>query len=144
MFEVKANDNYWKISRRAYGSTRYYAALARYNQNRIANPRHLRPGMKVLIPSAAALETRYPKLFKSTSPKDKPRSGYFVQSDGSAAYRIGERDTLSEIAERHLGRSSRWIEIYRSNRNVLPNPNRLKPGTVIALPDDATDVHVIP
>lgn len=142
--EVQPGDNYWKISRRSYGTTRYFSALALYNHSRIRDPKKLRPGMKVLLPTAEVLEQKYPKLFRNPAPRERKPSGYFVKSNGTAAYRIGERDTLSQIAQKHLGRSSRWIQIYRLNRTVLTNPNRLKPGTVIILPDDATDVHMAP
>lgn len=142
--EVQPGDNYWKISRRAYGTTKYFSALALYNHNRVGDPKRLRPGMKVLLPDAELLEKKYPKLFPDSSPRTRKPGGYFVQPDGTAAYRIGEKDTLSQIAQKHLGRSSRWIQIYRLNPNVLSNPNRLKPGTVIILPDSATDVHMVP
>ncbi len=141
---VQPNDNYWKISKRAYGTSRYFSALSLYNSNRIANPKHLRPGMKVLLPDAEVLEQKYPQLFRDSRTTRKLPTGFFVDADGAAAYRIGEQDTLSQIAQKHLGRSSRWIQIYRLNRGVLANPNKLKPGTVIALPDDATDVHMVP
>ena len=144
VYTVRKGDNYWRISRQLYGTGRYFSALAGYNESRIADPRALLPGMKVLIPPAEILEKRYRELFPRVLQYEKLPAGYFVQSDGGAAYRIGERDTLSEIAKKHLGRSSRWIEIYRINRAVLKNPNRLKPGTVIILPDYATDVHLVP
>lgn len=142
--QVEPNDSYWKISRRVYGTSRYFSALALYNSHRIPDPKRLRPGMKVLIPEPDVLEEKYPQLFRDVSATHREPAGFFVRPDGSAAYRIGERDTLSDIARRHLGRASRWIQIYRLNRQVLSNPNRLKPGTVIVLPDDATDVHMAP
>lgn len=142
--EVRPGDNYWKISRRMYGTSRYFSALALYNRHRVRDPKKLRPGMKVLIPDALVLEDKYPELFRDSEPREQAPGGYFVQRDGTPAYRIGERDTLSEIAQKHLGRSSRWIQIYRLNRNVLSNPNRLKPGTVIILPDSATNVQMAP
>ena len=100
--------------------------------------------MKVLIPPPTLLEERYPELFKDLKPKERKPTGYFLQADGTAAYRIGENETLSEISQKHLGRASRLIQIYQMNRQSLNDPNRLKPGTVIALPDDATDLYVVP
>jgi hypothetical protein len=142
--EVQLDDNYWTISRRSYGTARYFSALALYNQDRIPDPRKLRPGMKVLIPEPQILEDRYPELFRDQQPKHLQPAGFFLQEDGTPAYRIGERETLSEISQKHLGRASRWIQIYRMNQNLLQDPNSLKPGTVIVLPDDATNVHLAP
>ena len=143
VLEVRPDESYWSISKRAYGTSRYFSALALFNSHRIPDPKRLRPGMKVLIPDPELLEKKYPKLFRTQTAKRAP-SGFFVRPDGTAAYRIGSDDTLSQIAQKHLGRSSRWIQIYRLNRDVLPNPNRLKTGTVILLPDDATDVQMTP
>lgn len=142
--EVQLDDNYWTISRRSYGTARYFSALALYNQDRIPDPRKLRPGMKVLIPEPGILKERYPELFRDQQPKHQKPAGFFLQEDGTPAYRIGERETLSEISQKHLGRASRWIQIYRMNQNLLQDPNSLKPGTVIVLPDDATNVHLAP
>lgn len=141
--EVLPNDNYWSISKRVYGSARYFSALALFNRNRISDPKKLRPGMKVLTPEPEILEGRYPELFTDFQSKPRLPTGYFL-NNGAPAYRIGERETLSEISSKHLGRASRWVQIYRMNQNVLKDPNKLKPGTVIALPDDATDVHLVP
>ncbi|MCP4170282.1 MAG: LysM peptidoglycan-binding domain-containing protein [Fuerstiella sp.] len=142
--EVRVNDNYWTISKRTYGTARYFSSLALYNQHRIADPKKLRPGMKVLIPAPGVLEKRYPEFFRNQQRKAAQPSGYFLKADGTPAYRVGERETLSEISQKHLGRASRWIQIYRLNQQILKDPNRLKLGTVIVLPDDATDVHLAP
>lgn len=142
--EVRPNDNYWAISKRVYGTARYFSALALYNKVRIPDPKKLRPGMKVLIPDPKQLEKKYPELFRDSKKTSRQATGFFVQKDGSPAYRIGERETLSEISQKHLGRASRWIQIYRLNQSILKDPNKLKPGLVLALPEDATNVHMAP
>jgi nucleoid-associated protein YgaU len=58
-------------------------------------------------------------------------------------YRIQENDTLTDISLRHLGRSSRWIQIYELNRDNLANPNQLKIGTMLKLPGDASRVRIV-
>lgn len=144
IYTVKPDDTYWTISKHAYGTARFFSSLALYNKNRIKDPRKLREGMKVVIPDPTVLIQRYPELLQDYIPKKTMPSGYFLKPDGMPAYRIGERETLSEISQKHLGRASRWIQLYRMNQHVLKNPNRLKPGTVIDLPDDATNVHMVP
>lgn len=142
--EVQPDDNYWRISQRVYGTARYFSSLALYNRVRIPDPKKLRPGMKVMIPDPKLLEQKYPEFFKDQNQAPKEPDGYFLNSDGSPAYRIGTRETLSEISQKHLGRASRWIQIFRMNQHILKDPNKLKPGTVIALPEDATNVHLAP
>lgn len=142
--EVQPDDTYWTISRRMYDTPRYFSALALYNQHRIPDPKKLRPGMKVLIPAPEVLHDRFPELFPETTSQGPLRTGYFLQPDGAPAYRVGERETLSEVSQKHLGRASRWMEIYRMNQSVLKDPNRLKPGTVLNLPSDATNIQTVP
>lgn len=144
--EVQHKDNYWTISRRAYGTSRYFSSLAEYNRERIPDPRKLRPGMKVLVPDPKILEARYPEYFKDQKrlAERKLPTGFFIQQDGTPAYRVGPRETLGEISQRHLGRASRWIQIFRMNQRILQDPNKLKPGIVITLPDDATNVQIRP
>jgi len=141
---VKDGENYSKISKRVYGTTRYFSALAVFNQHRIAEPKHMRPGMVVLTPSKEVLEERYPQLFVDSKPKVVEPAAFLLLEDGSPAYRVGERETLSEISKRFLGRSSRWVEILRLNQSNVKDPNKLKPGIILALPADAIEVNVVP
>lgn len=141
---VQKDDNYTKISQRVYGTVRYFAALAVFNQHRISEPKHMRPGMVVLVPDKEVLEERYPELFVDSKPKTPEIAEFLVLDDGSPAYRVGERETISEISARFLGRSSRWIEIYQLNQAIVKDPNRLKAGMILALPADAVEVNVVP
>lgn len=140
---VREKETYWAISKRIYGTPRYFSSLALYNQSRIPDPKKLRAGMKVLVPEPKVLETKYPELFPAdkTAQRRLP-TGYFLDKSGQPAYRVGVNETLGAISQKHLGRASRWIQIYQMNRQTLKDPNRLKPGTVINLPDDATNVHL--
>ena len=141
---VQDGDNYTKISKRIYGSGRYFSALAVFNQHRIPEPKKMRPGMVVLTPPVPVLEERYPQLFLDSKAKTVEPAAFLIMDDGSPAYRVGERETLSEISERFLGRSARWIEIYRLNQSMVKDPNKLKTGLILALPADATEVNVTP
>ena len=141
---VQNGDNYTKISKRVYGTVRYFSALAVFNQHRISEPKNMRPGMVVLVPAKEVLEERYPEFFVDSQPKIQEPAGFLLLDDGTPAYRVGERETISEISGRFLGRSSRWIEIYRLNQSVLKDPNKLKAGLILALPADAAEVNVVP
>ena len=152
LYTIRPGDNYWGISKAHYGSVRYFAALTEYNRDRIGDPQKMRPGMQVAIPEATALELRYPQLFTGTVPSVATTQptvitagpGEFFVSGSEPMYRVGEGDTLSSIAQKHLGRASRWEQVYTINRDVLPSPDRLKPGTVLRLPRDASQIAVTP
>jgi nucleoid-associated protein YgaU len=144
---VKSGESFWTIARQHYGAGRYFNALAAYNQARIPNPQTIRPGMKVMVPDASVLQQRYPQLTGGTySPgqTDEPApSGLFVER-GQPMYRVGKGDTLSEIAHKHLGRASRWIQIYGMNQGQLTNGGSLKVGMVLRLPSDASQTVAVP
>ena len=157
-YVIEPNDNFWTISRKRYGVGRYYMALARHNQQVISDPKRMKPGVTISTPDSAVLEQRYAELIpkaaapdstptvtttQSRRPEDAGPAGYFVSTDGSPMYRIGDQDTLSDIAKSHLGRSSRWVQILEMNRNVLRDGNELKLGTVLRLPADASRVQVV-
>lgn len=147
VYLVEAGDSYWTISRVKYGSAKYFSALAKFNEYRIANPKHMRPGMKVLCPPTAHLHQRYPKLCgpseQTAEACDAHASGFFVGTDGQPKYRVGEEDTLSDIAHAHLGRGSRWVQIYELNRSRIGKPDTLRVGTVLDLPADASSVRLV-
>lgn len=51
-----------------------------------------------------------------------------------ATYTVQKGDTLSHIAQRELGKASRWRELYEANRDQLDDPDRIRPGQVLRLP----------
>ena len=63
--------------------------------------------------------------------RDKPAPT--TASGRTHVIRAGE--TLSGLAARYLGSSSRYREIYEANRNVLKNADDLPDGVTIVIPD---------
>ncbi len=145
--EVQRGENYWTISRQHFGTARYFAALAEYNKHRIPRPDRMKPGMFVLVPDSKLLDQRYPKMAGIVDAQPSPESllapGFFIQN-GQPLYRIGKGDTLTEIAENHLGRTARWSQIVGMNRDLLKDGNTLKIGMVLRLPHDASQVVLAP
>lgn len=52
----------------------------------------------------------------------------------SSSYTVVPNDTLRSIAKKLFHDASRWRDIARANPDI--NPNRLRPGQIIALPKD--------
>jgi nucleoid-associated protein YgaU len=141
---VQPGENYWSIAKQHYSAGRYFGALAEYNKSRIADPKQLKPGMKVLIPSAGTLEQRFAKLIQPGGPgagQKKAKSGLSFDAHGMPQYCVGEGDTLGTIAQRHLGRFARWEEIYNLNRDQLKTQDALKLGTILRMPEDASQLE---
>ena len=50
-------------------------------------------------------------------------------------YTVQAGDTLSHIAQRVYGKASRWHAIFDANRDQLDDPDPIRPGQVLTLPD---------
>lgn len=148
-YPVQPGDSYWTISRKVYGTARYFRVLAEYNSKAIPDPAKMRPGMTVQTPIESVL--RRMLLANSSAsagsaaaarptgaPPVTPQQGVFFDEKNQPRYRVGKSDTLTTIAADHLGRWARWRQIYEMNRDQLDNPNKLQIGMVLKLPADAT------
>jgi nucleoid-associated protein YgaU len=51
-----------------------------------------------------------------------------------ATYTVKSGDTLSKIARDHLGNANAYMEIFNLNRDQLSDPDKIKPGQVLKLP----------
>ena len=52
----------------------------------------------------------------------------------SQTYTVKPGDSLSKIAKEHLGNGNLYMEIFNANKDVLTDPDKLKPGMVLKLP----------
>jgi LysM repeat protein len=52
-------------------------------------------------------------------------------------YTVQSGDTLGSIAKRMLGNASSYMEIFNANRDQLSDPNLIKPGQVLKIPQHA-------
>ena len=60
------------------------------------------------------------------------------RSGGNAVHIIRKGDTLSEISQRYYGTARHWPDIARANPGL--NPNRLRVGEAIVIPDRSSAV----
>ena len=63
-------------------------------------------------------------------------------SGGSAAavestYTVKAGDTLSKIANEKLGDANAYMEIFNANRDQLSDPDKIKPGQILKIPQPA-------
>ena len=142
-YEVQPNDSYWVISEKLYGTGSYFRALAEHNRSRVAREDRLDLGDVILTPPVEELERTYADL----CPKPERRETILrrattvstsnVYSTGPT-YLVEEGDTLFDIAKHELGDSTRWVEIYNLNRNMLGKDyNYLTPGLELSMPGNA-------
>ncbi len=111
------------ISRRYYGKESMAVALAKYNG--LDNPDHVVAGQSLRIPPIQAIETARPAASKAEAP-----------TRGTPTYTVKPDETLSEIAQRVLGTARRWEELFELNRSILSDPNAIRAGMELRLPEN--------
>ena len=70
-------------------------------------------------------------------PGDRPRAGGRGHAARAAAQdrtpcKAG--DTLSKIAKEHLGNAGAYMKIFDANKDLLSDPDKIKPGQVLRIP----------
>jgi LysM repeat protein len=68
----------------------------------------------------------------------QPASAPAASGAGAAqTYTVQSGDTLSGIAKRFLGNANAYMDIFNMNRDQLSDPDKIKPGQVLKLPQHA-------
>ncbi|MBF0569973.1 MAG: LysM peptidoglycan-binding domain-containing protein [Candidatus Omnitrophica bacterium] len=75
-------------------------------------------------PAPAAASGPAPEAPKETAPAVALPAEYKVEKD----------DTLQKIAKKFYGAHNQWPRVYNANRDVLKNPNFVKPGIMLKIP----------
>jgi nucleoid-associated protein YgaU len=70
---------------------------------------------------------------KAAGPAPAPATPQ-AQEPAQKTYTVKAGDTLSKIAREHLGDANAYMDIFNANRDQLTDPNMIKPGQVLKLP----------
>ena len=67
-----------------------------------------------------------------------PAGRQAVESAGTGftEYTVLEDDTLQKISKKFYDRYSRWQKIYDANQDVITDPNNIKPGIILKIPNE--------
>ena len=60
-----------------------------------------------------------------------------TQKQTHTTYTVKPGDTLSKIAKEFLGDANAYMDIFNANRDQLTDPNLIKPGQVLKIPQPA-------
>jgi nucleoid-associated protein YgaU len=60
-----------------------------------------------------------------------------TSGQGSRTYTVKPGDTLSKIAKEFLGDAHAYMDIFNQNRDQLTDPDEIKPGQVLKIPQPA-------
>jgi nucleoid-associated protein YgaU len=103
-YEVKTDDNLWKICEANYGSGYNWVDVV--SENKLTNPDYLLVGQKLNLPK---VEVRMPIAATTT-----------VTITGNT-YKVVKGDTLWDISVRAYGDGYKWSEVAQANN--LDNPH---------------------
>jgi nucleoid-associated protein YgaU len=59
------------------------------------------------------------------------------QTQAQVTHTVVAGDTLSKIAKQYLGDANAYMDIFEANRDKLSDPNLIKPGQVLKIPQHA-------
>jgi LysM repeat protein len=65
----------------------------------------------------------------------KAREEAEAKAAAERIYVVKRGDTLSGIAKELLGKAGRWPEIFEANKDVIENPNLIRPGWKLRIPE---------
>jgi nucleoid-associated protein YgaU len=66
-----------------------------------------------------------------------PAAATPAASSSASTYTVKAGDTLSAIAKQLLGDGNAYMDIFEANRDQLSDPNKIKPGQVLKIPQRA-------
>ena len=70
-----------------------------------------------------------PEVKPEPKPEPKPAGNNKVVTDV-----VTSQIVLTTLAEKHYGSPWFWVYIYEENRNIISNPNNIRPGTRVVIP----------
>jgi nucleoid-associated protein YgaU len=54
---------------------------------------------------------------------------------GQRRYTVQAGDTLSRISQQYYGSANQFMKIFNANRNLLSDPNAIRPGQELVIPE---------
>lgn len=66
-----------------------------------------------------------------------PQQGAPAGAQAERTYTVKSGDTLSKIAKETLGNANAYMDIFNANKDVLSDPDKIKPGQVLKIPAPA-------
>jgi hypothetical protein len=125
------------IARVVYGDASLWPKLWLANERQLPTPLALRPGQRLLVPDKAPLtpeeiEARYQFLVRT------PNARAFNMPVVVHRYTVTRWDIgLMDIARKVYDDASLWPKIWLANQDRVANPNVLRVGVLLLIPDKA-------
>jgi nucleoid-associated protein YgaU len=110
-----------------YGDSGLASAVAQWND--LENANTIERGQRIALPTRLAL-VNASFTFQAKSVAQKP----VATSPKMGKYTVKSGDTLSEISQKVMGTAKKTQLLIDLNKDVMPNPNRIRPGMILQYP----------
>ena len=121
-YVVKPNDRLWTIAEKHYGSGKHWKLIYAANKDRLPDKDLLPVGTVLILP-----------LVSKSAPLSLPAAK--TPAPGKRTHRVAKGETLSDIAEKYYGKRSEWQRLREANKETVPDPDNLKIGQVLVIPE---------
>lgn len=134
-YTIRKGDTVYDIARKFGVSTSSILQV-----NNIVNPRRLLPGRRIIIPAYPTRRRVSTYLARLSSSNDHGSNRATVDPEtGHIIYKVQPNDTLWDISRAY---NVNLKDIMRVN--MIGNPRRLRPGTIILIPDGSKPPRPVP
>jgi nucleoid-associated protein YgaU len=137
---VSAGDTLYVISKKYYGTTKYWKELAAFNSATLKSPEALKLGQKLRIPTVDLLGGTKPsdvggvvKLDTKSDGKQDAKGNKSAPAPAGKTYTVQKGDTPGVIAQKTLGTSRKATELMKFNK--IDDETGLRIGMVLNIPN---------
>ena len=122
-YKVRPGDTLTKISRKVYGSTRYWKRIAEANLSKIGNYHRLKIGQVLIIPSKNRVSYAKPPQLLAFGVHDETNNkskqlNKLTSAQSQRTYTVQKNDTWWTIAGKLLGDPTKWKALKKANTSV--------------------------
>ena len=82
-------------------------------------------------PAVAAADAPAAVSETAAKPEEKPQA----EEKGPRYHVVEQGDNLGNISRKYYGEFRRWKDIAEANKDILPDPNKLKIGMKLVIPE---------
>jgi LysM repeat protein len=135
-FEDKVRDALKKIEGMGLGVTSLGAKIEGKTVTLTGNAQNMEAKARVMAEFNKMVDTENTlntiRVPQAPKPEPKPKP---VEQPQEAIYEVQPGDTLGAIALKYYGKASAYPKIFEANRDILDNPDLIKPGQKLRIPD---------
>lgn len=132
---VAENETLTHIARQYYnGDGNMWRSIRDANPETVGPEGQVRAGTVLRIPKRSVSTAGAGNSAQSTRVPETLANGERQVAQRGRLVTVQEGDTLSDIAQEHMGSAGKWQELLDANTDVLTDPKYLRPGMRLRIP----------